>query len=79
MRVSHLTLALAALFAVACANPRTEANVAQALSDAASEISGLRNDLAQLQTELDSLRDAVTRHDSTIARIAAANNIPIAR
>ena len=40
----------------ACANPRTEANVAQALNDAANEISGLKNDIAELQTQMDSLR-----------------------
>jgi len=76
---------LAAAFAVtapifgACGNPRTEANVAQALNDAANEISGLKNDIAQLSTEIDSLRQIVVKQDSNIARIAAANNIPISR
>ena len=63
----------------ACGNPRTEANVAQALNDAAMEIGGLKNDVAQLSTEIDSLRQVVAKQDSTIARIAAANNIPISR
>ena len=77
--------ALAAAFVVAapmfasCGNPRTEANVAQALNDAALEISGLKNDLAQLSTQLDSLRQVVAKQDSTISRIAAVNNIPISR
>jgi len=77
--------ALAAAFVTAapifasCGNPRTEANVAQALNDAANEISSLKNDIAQLSTEIDSLRQIVVKQDSNIARIAAANNIPISR
>jgi hypothetical protein len=43
------------------------------------EISGLKNDMALLSTEIDSLRQVVAKQDSTIARIAAVNNIPISR
>jgi septal ring factor EnvC (AmiA/AmiB activator) len=60
-----------ALFIAACANPRSEAAVANALNDAANEIGGLKNDIAQLQTDLDSLRNVVARQDSTITRIVA--------
>jgi hypothetical protein len=63
----------------ACSNERTDANVAQALSDAASEINGLKNDLVQMQVQLDSLRTVVIKQDSTISRIASVNNIPISR
>jgi septal ring factor EnvC (AmiA/AmiB activator) len=63
----------------ACGNPRAEANTAQALSDAANEIGGLKSDLAQLQSDMDSLRTVLAKHDSTISRIAAVNNIPISR
>src|SRR6478752_4309616 len=51
-----------------CANPRTEANVATALNDAANEISGLKNDMALLQTQVDSLRTMVMQQDSLINR-----------
>lgn len=74
MRFLPLSAALAA--AAGCANPRTEANVAQALNDAANEISALKNDLAQLQIEMDSLRTFVARQDTLVTRIAAVNNIP---
>jgi len=70
---------LATVTIAACANPRTEANVAQALNDAASEISGLKSDIAALQEQIDSLRTVVIKQDSTISRIAAVNNIPISR
>ncbi len=63
----------------ACDNPRTSANVAQALNDAATEISGLRNDLAMLQAQLDSMQGVMAKQDSNIARIAAVNNIPLIR
>ncbi len=65
-----------AVLMASCANPRAEANMAQALNDAASEIGGLKSDIAQIQTDLDSLRTVVAKQDSIINRIAAANNIP---
>jgi hypothetical protein len=83
MRYSFM-IALAA-FAVlaslgsACGNPRSEANVAAALNDAANEIGGLKSDLAGIQAELDSLRVVVAKQDTTITRIAEVNHIPIAR
>jgi hypothetical protein len=61
----------AILVTTACGNPRAEAAVAQALNDAANEIGGLKNDIAQLQTDVDSLRHVVARQDSTITRIVA--------
>ena len=66
-----LLVSSAALFSASCGNPRSEAAVAQALNDAANEIGGLKNDIAQLQTDLDSLRNVVARQDSTITRIVA--------
>lgn len=72
---SFLLLAFAGSLG-ACASPRAEANVAQALNDAANEISGLKNDLADLQTQLDSLRATVAKQDTLIQRIMTVNNIP---
>lgn len=57
--------------AISCANPRAETNVAQALNDAANEISGLKNDVAGLQIEIDSLRTMVMRQDTLISRLMA--------
>lgn len=80
MRLSRrILLLLSAALLGACSNPRTEANVAQALNDAALEISGLKNDIADLSLQIDSLRQALAKQDSTIARIAAINGIPIVR
>ena len=75
LRFASAALATAGSLA-GCSNPRTEANVAQALNDAANEISGLKNDLANLQTQMDSLRMTVAKQDTLIERIMTVNNIP---
>ena len=74
MRSAHVRLVLftaAVLGVVSCANPKTEAATAQALSDAANEIGGLKNDIAQMQMDMDSLRSIVARHDSVLTKIQA--------
>ena len=50
-----------------CTNPRAEANTATALNDAANEISALKSDIAQIQTDMDSLRTIVAHQDSLIS------------
>jgi len=70
-------LALTSLVVLSgCVNPRAEANVAQALNDAANEMAGLKNDLATLQTQLDSLREIVAKQDTVIGRLAEVNHVP---
>ena len=69
LRLFAFTFAVAV--AASCTNPRSEAATAQALSDAATEIGGLKNDLAQLQTDLDSLRVIVAKHDTVLTKIEA--------
>ena len=79
MRLSALTAVFAVMFTAAlagCTNPRTEANVAQAINDAANEISGLKNDIALLQGQVDSLHAAVAKQDTLINRILTVSNIP---
>jgi outer membrane murein-binding lipoprotein Lpp len=79
MRQMRFIAVLGAATLASCGNPRAEANVAQALNDAATEINGLKNDLADLQTQMDSLRAILAKQDTTLSRIAEANHIPIAR
>lgn len=71
-RLRSLILASAVICSTSCTNPRAEAATAQALNDAANEIGGLKNDVAQLQADLDSLRTVVAKQDSVINRIVAA-------
>ena len=79
MRHTRFIAVLAAATLASCGNPRAEANVAQALNDAATEINGLKNELADQQAQMDSLRAILAKHDTTISRMAEANHIPIAR
>ena len=77
MRLIRVLVMLCACTAAAtCSTPREQAAIAQALNDAANEIGGLRSDVAQLQTDLDSLRQVVARQDTIISRIAEVNHIP---
>jgi outer membrane murein-binding lipoprotein Lpp len=76
VRVTTFAVLSAAAAMLGCANPRSEAATVQALNSAADEISGLRNDVSQLQTELDSLRQIVAHQDTVIARLATLNNVP---
>jgi len=75
-RLPLLAAACSVISLSACANPRAEANVAQALNDAANEIAGLKNDLGVVQTQLDSLRGVVAKQDTVIGRLAEVNHIP---
>lgn len=54
-----------------CVNPRSEAATAQALNDAANEINAMRQDLGQLQMDLDSLRQVVAKQDTAITKLTA--------
>jgi septal ring factor EnvC (AmiA/AmiB activator) len=72
-----VTASALVLLAAGCGNPRSEAATAQALNDAANEIGGLKNDMSDLQAQVDSLRSTVARQDTLIARIAEVNHIPI--
>lgn len=75
-RLPLLAFACSLVAVSGCVNPRAEANVAQALNDAANEISGLKNDFAVLQTQLDSLRGIVAKQDTVLGRLAEVNHIP---
>ena len=77
MRLARLlTLFCACVAATTCATPREQAAIAQALNDAANEIGGLKSDVAQLQSDLDSLRQVVAKQDTIISRLAEVNHIP---
>ena len=76
MPLTRIVLAIALLSAAACGNPRNEANVAQALQDAGSEMNSLKGDMAQLQQDMDSLKTVVAKQDSLITRIATVTNVP---
>ncbi len=67
------TLLLAPL---ACSNPRAEAAIAQELNDAASEINGMKADVAQLQNDVDSLKHVTAKQDTIISRLVEVTHVP---
>jgi hypothetical protein len=57
-------------------NPRAEAAIIQELNDAASEISAVKGDVAQLQNDVDSLRQVVAKQDTVISRLVEVTHVP---
>ena len=76
MRLVRVVVVCASVAAASCTTPRDQAAIAQALNDAANEIGGLKSDVAQLQSDLDSLRQVVAKQDTIISHIAEVNHIP---
>jgi septal ring factor EnvC (AmiA/AmiB activator) len=64
------------LAAASCENPRTQAVIVQELNDAASEISAVKGDVAQLQNDVDSLRQVVAKQDTVISRLVEVTHVP---
>lgn len=68
---------LATLITVgSCANPRVQANIAQALNDVGTELTAQRQDMATLQDQIDSLKLAMAHQDSTIKRLMNITGLP---
>lgn len=79
MRLSVRLLTATLLLALGgCRNPRVDANMAEALMQMGSQLSGVQQDYAILQSEVDSLRTVVARQDTIISRLAALANLPAA-
>ena len=62
--------------ATSCVNPRSQAALIQELNDAASEISAVKGDIAQLQSDVDSLRQVVAKQDTVISRLVEVTHVP---
>jgi len=73
---SLFVLFICALLA-SCRDPRAEANIAEAMIQVGTEMSALRQDMAGLQNQVDSLRSVIARQDTIISRLAAAANVPV--
>ena len=79
-RASHLSIiAFAALSPgiAGCRDPRADANIAQAMMDAGSQISMLLQDQSLMQSQLDSLLQVVAWQDTIIRRLASHTGLPM--
>ena len=64
------------LVAGSCTNPRVQVNIAQALNGVGNELAAQRQDMATLQDEIDSLRQAMAHQDTIIKRLINVTGIP---
>lgn len=64
------------LLAGSCTNPRVQANIAQALNDVGNELTAQRQDMATLQEQIDSLKQAMAHQDTVIKRLINVTGIP---
>ena len=70
-------LVLAVIVLVSCRDPRAEANIAMAMSEVGLSVNQLQQDAAELQWQVDSLRQVVARQDTIIDRLASHVGLPI--
>jgi len=68
-------LALAA--AVGCETPKQQANMAQAINDAGTAVAAMQQDIGDLQSSVDSLKQVVAHQDTVIAKLANIANLPL--
>ncbi len=50
--------------------------MAQELNDAATEINGVKADVAQLQNDVDSLKQVIAKQDTVISRLVEVTHVP---
>lgn len=72
-----LAFVLGALLLTSCRDPRAEANIAEAMIQVGTEMSAMQQDMAALQSQVDSLRGAVARQDTLFTRLASLANMPL--
>lgn len=63
--------------ATACSPPTTDIDTAEMMFDLSDALNDVRQDNAILQDQLDSLRIAVARQDTVIARLAQVAGVPL--
>jgi len=73
---SRFLAATLALALASCRNPRTDANLAEALMQMGAQLSSVQQDYSILRTQVDSLRVVVAHQDSVITRLASLANLP---
>ena len=74
LRVASITVALA-LFA-GCRSPQQDAFLIEQLRQMADELNASRQQTADIQTQLDSLRVVVARQDTLLTRLAGMAGVP---
>ena len=70
-------LALAAIaFVAGCRSPQSDTYILEQLRQMADELNGSRQQAADLQAQLDSIRIVVARQDTLLTRLAGMAGVP---
>ena len=76
-RAAHRTACIAATIALAgCRSPQSDAYLIGQIQQMGDELNASRQQAADLQSQLDSLRGVVARQDTLLTRIAGMAGIP---
>lgn len=81
VRPRHVVLiALAGAAIAACVqSPASAAREAQQMNDIGDQLNDLRTENATLESVVDSLRTVIAKHDTTLARLANATGVAVAK
>ena len=69
-------VALALALAAGCRSPQSDSYLIEQLRQMADELNASRQQTADLQAQLDSLRSVVARQDTLLTRLAAMAGVP---
>jgi hypothetical protein len=72
----HGCLALALMLLASCRSPQADAYLIEQLRQMADELNASRQQAADIQTQLDSLRLVVARQDTLLTRLAGMAGVP---
>jgi hypothetical protein len=60
-----------------CRNPQADAYISEQMRQMGEELNASRQQAAQMQSELDSLRGVVARQDTLLTRLAGMAGVPL--
>jgi hypothetical protein len=69
-------VAAALISLVACRNPQADAYLSEQLKQMGEELNASRQQTADMQSQLDSLRGVVAKQDSLLTRLAGMAGVP---
>lgn len=74
-RAAHAVMLLAASACIG--SPTADATTAEAINEIGNELGMLRDENAQLQFQVDSLRGALARQDTVLRQLANLSGVPL--
>jgi hypothetical protein len=78
-RLASIPAALLLGFTACIGSPTADPAMAEAINEIGNELGMLRDENAQLQFQVDSLRSALARQDTLLRQVANLSGVPITR